>query len=83
MKLNNEQKDQVKVAQITSVIENNAIDTDDLINMLELTVEDLIERFPDRLIDNYEKFIPSGFEDDTMETYYKDQLDETEEEFVD
>jgi chorismate mutase len=83
MKLNNEQKDQVKVAQITSVIENNAIDTDDLISMLELTVEDLIERFPDRLIDNYEKFIPSGFEDDTMETYYKDQLDETEEEFVD
>ncbi len=73
----------VKVAQITSVIESNAIDTDDLISMLELTVEDLIERFPDRLIDHYEKFIPSGFDDDTMETYYKEQLDETEEEFVD
>lgn len=78
-KLTNSQKDQVKVSQLRLVIEGNFLDTDDLISKLEISVEDLMERFEDRLIEHYEKFLPSGWTDEEMEDYHERNFDNEEE----
>ncbi len=83
MKLTNKEKDLVKITQLKEVVASNFLDVDDLVKTLDITVEDLLERFEDRLIDNYEKFIPDGWTEDGMEEYHaKEFADECEEEDI-
>jgi hypothetical protein len=42
------------------IITRTALDTDDLVSMLELTVEDILDKFPNKLYQHREKFIPEG-----------------------
>ena len=71
MKLTNKEKDLVKITQLKEVVASNFLDVDDLVATLDITVEDLLERFEDRLIDNYEKFIPDGWTEDGMEEFHE------------
>lgn len=83
MKLTNKEKDLVKVTQLREVIASNFLDVDDLVKSLDITVEDLLERFEDRLIDNYEKFIPDGWTEEGMEQYHADEFGDEEEDTTD
>lgn len=57
------------VNMVSYVVINNHLDTDDLVSMLEITPEDILERFEDRLYEHQDKFL--------LEESY-DQLDEEE-----
>ena len=43
-------------AQVTSVIENSQTDVHELVELLEITVEDILRTYPHRLIEHAEKF---------------------------
>ncbi len=43
--------------QVKLAIENNITDVDDLVGLLEITIEDVMERFEDRLREHAGKFI--------------------------
>ena len=47
---------------IQGVIENEGHDVDELCSLLELTVDDIIERFQDRLLERRELFIAAAVE---------------------
>lgn len=56
-----------KIRQVAWVIVNNHLDVDDLCSMLEISPEDLLERFEDRMYEHQDKFL--------LEEEY-DQIDE-------
>lgn len=46
----------VTITSVKMVIENSQTDAVELLQLLEITVEDLIKTFPHRLIEHAEKF---------------------------
>lgn len=66
------------VAEARFVAINNHLDVDDLVVMLEVTPEDLLERFEDRLHEHHDKFIPEGYT--VTEEDYDNEQNEQEEE---
>ena len=50
-------------------------DTDDLIDALDISAEELLDRFEDKLINRYDEFI-EDLEDEHMHQEYKEELDE-------
>jgi hypothetical protein len=46
----------MRLQELREVIENQQYDVADLCSLLELTVEDLLDRFPDKVVDNQSKF---------------------------
>ena len=46
----------MRLQELKEVVEQQNYDVVDLCGLLELTVEDLIDRFPDKLVDNQTKF---------------------------
>ena len=68
-----------EINKVRHIIENNAIDVDDLVIFLEISVEDLMERFEDRMYEHREKFIPDGYlvsEEDYAEEVEEDLPEE-------
>ena len=57
------------IERVSYVVINNHLDSDDLVSMLEITPEDILERFEDRMYEHQDKFL--------LEESY-DQLDESE-----
>jgi len=51
------------VESLKSLVIDNGLDTDDLVKLLEITVEDLLDRFEDRLEEHSSKFIPDTYEE--------------------
>ena len=50
-----------EINRVRYVVENNGLDVEDLVCFLEITVEDVLDRFEDRMYDHREKFIPDGY----------------------
>lgn len=48
---------------LRDLVIDNGLDTDDVVKLLEITVEDLLDRFEDRLEEHRNKLIPDGYED--------------------
>ena len=73
------------IAQAKYVAINNYLDVDDLVSMLEVTPEDLLDRFEDRLLEHKDKFIPEGYviEDPPYAEQQQDLLEEMEEHYDD
>ncbi len=46
---------QERLMMAALVVERNFLDVHDLVEMLELTVDDLVYKFPDKLLENFEK----------------------------
>lgn len=46
----------MRLRELKQVVESQNYDVDELVGLLELTVEDIIERFPDKLTENASKF---------------------------
>jgi hypothetical protein len=46
----------VRLQELKQVVENQHYDVEELAGLLELTVDDLLDRFPDKLVENQEKF---------------------------
>ena len=46
----------MRLHDLKSHVADQAYEVDELAGLLELTVEDLIERFPERLLEHKEKF---------------------------
>jgi len=66
-----------KLNRLKRVVEDNFMDVDDLCLQLELTVEDLLDRFEDKLLDNANKFIPDGyFEDEEEELVQEGEVED-------
>lgn len=73
--------DRALVERTRYVIINNHLDVDDLVLMLEITPEDLLERFEDRLEEHADKFVPDGYmvtEDDYKEDHLLEEENEEE-----
>jgi len=50
-----------EIERVRFVAINNYLDVDDLVIMLEISPEDLLDRFEDRMYEHKEKFIPDGY----------------------
>lgn len=46
----------MRLAELKQVVEGQGYEADELVGLLELTVDDILDRFPDRLIENQHKF---------------------------
>jgi len=46
--------------RVKHVVINNHLDVDDLVLMLEVTPEDMLDRFEDRLLEHQDKFLLEG-----------------------
>lgn len=57
-----------------TVINNNITDVSDLVTLLEITIEDVIEAFPDKLRENWYKF--GGEPTSTDDEFYEEEDDE-------
>lgn len=60
-------RNSTKIKEAKFVAINNHLDVEDLVVMLEITPEDLLDRFEDRLLEHREKFIPDGYMIDDQE----------------
>jgi hypothetical protein len=66
-------------------VEDNILDVGDLIALLDISIEDVIKVFPDKLVDNYGKIFPEEDEqtcEGIGETWQEDEasyFDEDEE----
>lgn len=67
-----------KLSRIKEVIEDTVVDVESLVVMLELTIEDILDRHPDAVLDNAHKF--GDFDEEDEGTYdegsYKESWDE-------
>lgn len=55
------------LSQVKEIIEDNVPDVESLVQLLELTIEDIMKRFPDKLMEHKDKFTLESEED-----YYED-----------
>ncbi|CAB4182482.1 hypothetical protein UFOVP1528_7 [uncultured Caudovirales phage] len=46
----------MRLADLKDLVSNQVNDPEELVSLLEISIEDLMDRFADRLIDNKEKF---------------------------
>lgn len=46
----------MRIQELRDLVASQVVDVEDLVGLLELTVEDILERFPDALLDNAHKF---------------------------
>lgn len=46
----------MRLQELKQHVSDTVVDVHDLVDFLELTIEDVIDRFPDRLVENQEKF---------------------------
>jgi hypothetical protein len=46
----------VRLAELKEIVAAQVDDAADLVGLLELTLDDILDRFPDALMDNKEKF---------------------------
>ena len=46
----------MRLQELKEVVEQQNYDVEELIALLELTVDDVLERFPDKLVENQSKF---------------------------
>ena len=46
----------VRLQELREVVERQNYDVEELVGLLELTVDDILERFPDKLMENASKF---------------------------
>lgn len=46
---------------LRNLVIDNGLDTDDVVKLLEITVEDLLDRFEDRLNEHSDKLLPDGY----------------------
>lgn len=56
-----------------NVINTNAMEPEDLVKLLEISIEDIVDRFPERLKDNWYKFVGDAEGDD--EQIYDEEID--------
>lgn len=54
----------MRLEELKQIVEQQGYDIEELVGLLELTTEDIIERFPDRLTENSHKFGVSDNEAD-------------------
>lgn len=52
----------MRLQELRQTVEQQGYDAEELLGLLELSVDDLLERFPDKLVDNAHKF---GVSEDT------------------
>lgn len=50
----------MKTSELKELLRNNVVDVQDLVVMLDLSIEDIIERFPDQIKDR-EEFIVTTY----------------------
>ncbi len=65
------------------IINQTSLDVNDLVGMLELTVEDILNKFPNKLYLHREKFVPEGCsldEETGVSDLYNDELPDYESE---
>jgi hypothetical protein len=67
----------LKLRKVRQAIEDGFYDVNDLVLLVEMTVEDVIERFEDRLCEHAEKF--GIYEEEEQETVPEGQTGEEEE----
>lgn len=46
----------MRLDELKDVVAEQVVDVEDLVGLLELTIEDILSRFPDKLMENQEKF---------------------------
>lgn len=46
----------MRLAELRAVVADQVGDVEELVGLLELTIEDVLDRFPDKLMDNQHKF---------------------------
>lgn len=46
----------MRLQELKQVVEGQGYDILELVGLLELSIEDILDRFPDRLVDNASKF---------------------------
>jgi hypothetical protein len=46
----------VRLQELKELVANQVVDVETLVGLLELTIEDILERHPDALLDNQHKF---------------------------
>lgn len=49
-------RQQVRHAELRQVVEDQDYDIEELVGLLELTIDDILDRFPDKLTENAHKF---------------------------
>ncbi len=54
---------------LRNLVIDNGLDTDDVVKLLEITVEDLLDRFEDRLNEHSDKLLPDGYSDLALDNY--------------
>lgn len=46
----------MRMQELKALVSEQVTDVQDLVSLLELTIEDILDRFPDALLDHQEKF---------------------------
>ena len=46
----------VRLAELRQVVENQGYDVEELVGLLELSVDDILDRFPDKMTESAHKF---------------------------
>lgn len=46
----------MRLQELKALVADQVSDVDDLVGLLELSIEDILDRFPDRLMENASKF---------------------------
>ena len=54
----------MRLHELKQIIENQGYDVEELVGLLELSVDDILERFPDKITENARKFGVDEREDD-------------------
>lgn len=75
MTLTSKQWDEGKLLQLKEVVVSNALDVGDLCTLLELSVEDMLEKFEDKLLEHSDKFVPNGFVEEEVSKWLEDSED--------
>lgn len=67
-----------KIDRIKAFISDNVYEVTDLVTLLELTIEDIMERHPDSLLDNAHKFGDFDAEQDAEDEFDDEEPEEEE-----
>jgi len=46
----------MRLRELRETVAEQVVDPEDLVGLLEITIEDLLDRFPDKLMEHQEKF---------------------------